>query len=624
MKQHLINMAALLFLLSLSMQSFAGTVRLQENWGQRYLTASSKDAWSLVKVADDQPTWSSQQWQEENLGNGIYRYKNTWSGHYLTATAEGAGAEVKTAPLNAAWGSQKWRRQSAGNNQVRLQNVWTATYLNATADSNWADTIMANYRADWGSMRFTRSIVGDGGDDGGGDDGGNEGNPKDQSSTHNYGHALQLTPLFFAANQFGTLTDTRLPWRQNSYTDGDLSGGWGDAGDNILFGKAQFSAIAATCITAYFFEDELKELGQYDEIQKQAQHGIDFLLKAHERDSNGNTQSLVVQLSDSATDHPKWLTLEQTTHWRPVYRVDKNKHGSDYAALAAAAMGFCSKVLEGSYPNTLKNQSQKLLEFAKNNRGLGENNGVVTVYKNSNGDEDELALGALGVYLATGNTSHRNYANTIMDDSYLSMWAAGFEHQEQLVSTLLSIWGNYPDREREVKTYFDTWKNAGADLKRTSGGYVLHDSNNWGSSGSVAPALMTMSIYAKAKNNSSWDTHIKSQVDYLLGSNPVNMSYICGFNTNSNCTQIHHRGASGGANFDGVNKNMLWGALLGGVTENDYDFVDDHGNWTGNEPTVDYNSTIQAPLIYMYKKHGGKPLSNSALQSKLDSWNGFD
>ncbi|MFC4701323.1 glycoside hydrolase family 9 protein [Glaciecola siphonariae] len=618
MKKYYLYCCVVLLGILVSAQALAGTVRLKENWGGRYLTATSKEAWSVVKSANNKSSWDSQKWQEESLGNGVFRYKNKWNGHYLTATAQGEGAEVKTAPLNKSWGSQKWRRKNAGSGQVRLQNVWTGKYVNNTANANWSDLVMSNYNESWGSMKWSRTVLGTTPPPA------NEGNPKPQTSTHNYGHALQLTPLFFAANQFGTLTDKRLPWRSNTSTDGNLSGGWGDAGDNILFGKAQFSAIAAMCVTAHFFKSELQELGQYDEIQTQIKHGVNFLLKAHRRDSQGNTTSLVVQLSDSATDHPKWLTLEQTSHWRPVYTVDKDRRGSDYVALAAAAMGFCSKVLGGDYPAKLKNQSQALLKFAKKYRGLGENNGVVTVYKNSNGDEDELALGSLGVYLATNNSSHRDYANNIMDDRYLSMWAAGFEHQEQLVSTLLSIWGNYPDREKEAKAYFDTWKDVGADLKRTSGGYVLHDSNNWGSSGSVAPALMTMSIYAKAKNNTRWDAHIKSQVDYLLGSNPVNMSYICGFNTNKNCTQIHHRGASGGKDFNGVNKNMLWGALLGGVTENDYDFVDDQQNWTGNEPTVDYNSTIQAPLIYMYSKHGGKPLSNKALDTKLRTWNGFN
>nr|WP_168710978.1 glycoside hydrolase family 9 protein [Ningiella ruwaisensis] len=610
---HYLNVIILLMFLCAN--AFAETVRLKENWGNRYLSATSKEPWELVKAANLNSAWDSQKWEEEALGNNVYRYKNKWSGHYLTSTSTDAASDIKTAPLNSTWDSQKWKRINAGNGQFRLQNIWTGKYLNNTANANWSNVEQNNLNNSWGSMKWTRSVVGSTN---------NEGNPKEQRSTHNYGHALQLTPLFFAANQMGNLTDTRLPWRSNTNTDGQYSGGWGDAGDNILFGKAQFSAIASMCVTAYIFKDELQELGQFDELQLQAKHGIDFLLKAHERDSNGDTKSLVVQLSDSATDHHRWLTLEQTTHWRPVYKIDKNNHGSDYAALAAAAMGFCSKVLGGTYPDTLKNQAQKLLTFAKQNRGLGENNGVVTVYKNSNGDEDEMALGALGVYLATGNTSHRDYANTIMDDSYLSMWAGGFEHQEQLVSTLLAIWGNYPDRDAQIRTYFDTWKDVGADLKRTAGGYVLHDSNNWGSSGSVAPALMNMAIYAKAKNTNRWDAHIKSQIDYLLGSNPVNMPYLCGFNTNSNCTQIHHRGASGGANFSGVNENMLWGALLGGVTENDYDFVDDQQNWTGNEPTVHYNASIQAPLIYMYKKHGGRPLSNSALQTKLNNWNGFD
>ena len=449
--------------------------------------------------------------------------------------------------------------------------------------------------------------------------------PGMQNGKHNYGYAFQITPLFFAANQMGKLTDKRLPWRQDTYTDGQYSGGFGDAGDNIMFGKAQYASIAYMCITADFFKDELQALGQLDEMKNQIQHGTDFIAKNHKRANDGRTNSLVGQLSDSATDHKKWLMLEQTTHERPVYIIDQNKRGSDYAGLAAAALGFCSRVFSGDYRADLRERSKSLLEFALNYRGLGENNGnIKTVYRNSNGDEDDIALGALGVYRATGDGAYLNQAQSILDDTYLGPWAGLIDHQEHAVFNLLALWNNDSGRANTLKTYMNNWKNVGSELKKTAGGYIIHDSNNWGSSGSVAPALFNMAIYAKATGDTSWDGHMKSQVDYLLGSNPRNMSYLCGYGP-ENCSQIHHRGASGGSDHaGGDNNHMLWGALLGGVTENDYDFINSQSNWTGNEPTVGYNAHIQAPLLYLYNKFGGSPLADSDLQKMLDSWSGFN
>lgn len=448
--------------------------------------------------------------------------------------------------------------------------------------------------------------------------------PGMESGSHNYGYALQLTPLYFAANQLGQLSDRRLPWRNDSQTDGEYSGGYVDAGDNIMFGKAQYASIAYMCITADVFSDELAAIGQLDEIKTQIKHGTDFLVKNHRRNAQGETLSLVAQLSDSPTDHPRWLSIEESNHFRPVYVVDQNNRGSDYAGLAAAALGFCSRVFDGAYRSDLAARSQSLLQFSTSYRGLGENNGNInTVYKNSNGDEDDIAFGALGVYRATNNNSFLQQAQNTIDDTFLGPWAGVFDHQEHIVFNLLALWGGDNAKANTLRSYFNNWKNVGSELKRTDGGYIIHDSNNWGSTGSIAPALFNMAIYSKLSGDNSWDQHIKSQIDYILGSNPRNLSYLCGYGA-VNCSRVHHRGASGGsAHNGGDNEHMLWGAILGGPTENDYDFQNSHSNWTGNEPTIGYNSQIQAPLIYLQSKFGGQPLSDGSLQNLINNWSGY-
>ena len=445
---------------------------------------------------------------------------------------------------------------------------------------------------------------------------------------YNYAEAFQLTPLFFAANQMGSLTDRRLSWRFDSATDGYYSGGYADAGDNIVFGKAQFAAIANMCITAHFFKDELSAMGQYDEMQRQIQHGIDFIVKAHVTDSEVNTQRLIVQLGDSPTDHTRWVSIEESTHARPIYYIDSEIRGSDYAALASAALGFCAQVPMKQNPQELTARSYSLFEFAKKNRGLGHENGFInTVYKNVNGDEDEIALAALGLYAVTGQSSLLWEAHNFLDDTWLGPWAGGYEHQEQMASLLLALADPiaFSARKTAIEHYFNTWLNVGSGLKQTEGGYIIHDENNWGSSGSVTPALMTMAIYSKVTGSQYLKSHITNQVNYLLGDNPPGLSYLCGFNSSNNCSKIHHRGASGGSFHQHGENNpyMLWGALLGGVTEHDWDFVNSHDNWTGNEPTISYNAQIQAPLLYMFSQFGGNPLSDDELQAKLDGFAGY-
>lgn len=101
-----------------------------------------------------------------------------------------------------------------------------------------------------------------------------------------------------------------------------------------------------------------------------------------------------------------------------------------------------------------------------------------------------------------------------------------------------------------------------------------------------------------------------NQVDYILGSNPKNMSYMVGYGSNYP-KQIHHRGASivsinkdptpvtcqGG--FDWFHKtdpnpNVLEGAIVS-PDEND-GYADDRNNFQMAEPTTVTN----APLVGVF------------------------
>ncbi|ERN05294.1 hypothetical protein AMTR_s00007p00145940 [Amborella trichopoda] len=99
------------------------------------------------------------------------------------------------------------------------------------------------------------------------------------------------------------------------------------------------------------------------------------------------------------------------------------------------------------------------------------------------------------------------------------------------------------------------------------------------------------------------------QVDYILGNNPLNMSYMVGYGSKYPM-KCHHRGASivsvkkdptpvscqGGFdkwfNRNDPNPNVLDGALVGGPDENDQ-YSDARANFQLAEPSI-YNT---APLV---------------------------
>lgn len=103
------------------------------------------------------------------------------------------------------------------------------------------------------------------------------------------------------------------------------------------------------------------------------------------------------------------------------------------------------------------------------------------------------------------------------------------------------------------------------------------------------------------------------QVDYLLGDNPMGMSYMVGYGERYP-QRIHHRGSSLPAKADrpqpigckegspyfssqAPNPNILVGAVVGGPGEDDA-YGDDRADFRKSEPTTYINAPLVGVLAY--------------------------
>lgn len=96
------------------------------------------------------------------------------------------------------------------------------------------------------------------------------------------------------------------------------------------------------------------------------------------------------------------------------------------------------------------------------------------------------------------------------------------------------------------------------------------------------------------------------QADYVLGDNPLKLSYLVGYGSHYPL-QVHHRGASipadaktGCKGFQWLtsttaNPNVAVGALVGGPFQND-SFIDTRNNTMQTEPST-YNSAVIVGLL---------------------------
>lgn len=109
------------------------------------------------------------------------------------------------------------------------------------------------------------------------------------------------------------------------------------------------------------------------------------------------------------------------------------------------------------------------------------------------------------------------------------------------------------------------------------------------------------------------------QVDYLLGDNPLKMSYMVGHGPKYP-RRIHHRGSSLPSvaahptkiqchdgfsmfNSQAPNPNDLTGAVVGGPDQNDQ-FPDERSDYQRSEPATYINAPLVGALAYLARSFG--------------------
>ena len=155
-----------------------------------------------------------------------------------------------------------------------------------------------------------------------------------------------------------------------------------------------------------------------------------------------------------------------------------------------------------------------------------------------------------------------------------------------------------------AKENIDYWIN---DLQKTPGGLgYLHE---WGVLKYAASEAFAALVYNKMEPTPEYVEFAKSQIDYILGSNPNNMSYMVGFGDNYPKFP-HHRAASGrleGAPANETKKDaerhILYGAMVGGPNKSD-SYTDNIDDYVYTEVGLDYNAGLVGALAGMTELYG--------------------
>ncbi|KAK9074551.1 hypothetical protein SSX86_007149 [Deinandra increscens subsp. villosa] len=430
-------------------------------------------------------------------------------------------------------------------------------------------------------------------------------------NAHDYSDALRKCILFFEGQRSGRLPpDQRVTWRSHSALhDGDpagvdLTGGYYDAGDNVKFG---FPMAFTTTMLAWSVIDFGRLMGA--ELRK---------------------------CRDPISDHNCWERPEDMDTLRTVYKVDRNHPGSEVAGETAAALAAASIVFRSrdpAYSRILLDRAVKVFRFADTYRGAYSDylkDGVCPFYCDNNGYEDELLWAAVWLQKASKRRQYREYIvrNKVILRAGDTINEFGWDNKHAGINVLISkevLMGKSP----ELKSFQNNADSficsllpgtAHLEVQYSPGGLIFKaGGSNMQHVTSLSFLLLAYSNYLSHANrnvpcgdSTASPALLKSlarrQVNYILGDNPMEMSYMVGYGPRYP-QRIHHRGSSlpsvrvhpahigcqAGSQYffsPDPNPNVLVGAVVGGPNTTDA-FPDSRPFFQETEPTT----YINAPLV---------------------------
>ncbi|WP_117211705.1 glycoside hydrolase family 9 protein [Allorhizocola rhizosphaerae] len=449
---------------------------------------------------------------------------------------------------------------------------------------------------------------------------------------YNYAEALQKSVWFYEAQIAGPKPAwSRVAWRGDSaMNDGadvglDLKGGWFDAGDHVKFGFPMASTTTMLAWGAVEYRTAYQNSGQLTHLLNNLRWVNDYFIKAHP-----SPNVLYGQVGHGGQDHAWWGPAEVMKMARPAYKIDASCGGTDLAAETAAAMAASSMVFrptDAAYANTLVTHATQLYNFAdtvrkKYHECITDAQGY---YQSWSGFNDELVWGAIWMYRATGQQSYLDkarqyYANlgtepqsTIKSYKWTQDWDDK-SYGSYVLMAKLTGQQQYIDDANRWLDYWTVGVN-GQRITYSPGGQAWLQ--QWGSLRYSANTAWVAFVHADALADTTrkarYHDFAVSQINYILGNNPHNRSYMIGFGTNSP-RNPHHRTAHGSWT-DSIqnptdNRHLLYGALVGGPGSANDSYVDDRSNFQANEVATDYNGGLTSALVRMYSEFGGTPLAN--------------
>ncbi len=495
---------------------------------------------------------------------------------------------------------------------------------------------------------------------------------------YNYAKALQLSQFFYDANMCGTGVDENglYEWRTDCHTydakvklnsndtnmsdsfissnksvldpDGDgtvdVSGGFHDAGDHVKFGMPEAYSGSTLGWGYYEFKDQYKATGQDTHAKTILKYFNDYFMKCTFLDNSGKAIAFCYQVGDGDIDHAYWQAPEKDSMFRRAWFATDALPSTDCVAATAASLAvnyLNFKDEDPTYAAKSLKYAKALFAFAERCSNKAVNNDGPKGYYGSSKWQDDYCWAASWLYLATKDDHYLSEAFKYFDYYAPSCWTHCWNDVSAGVACILAEINDLYDKDTQtfedqykkatgknqyetidfwsqVAKLVDNWMN-GSTVRITSGKYAFL--NQWGSARYNTATQFVATVYDKHHGDkaSKYSEWAKSQMNYLLGNNPLNRNYIVGYNSVS-AKYPHHRASSGFSRCEetGPQKYVLYGALVGGPDGSDQ-HIDSTADYIYNEVTIDYNAAFVGACAGLYRYFGDssmKVVSNLPVKAR--------
>ncbi len=406
----------------------------------------------------------------------------------------------------------------------------------------------------------------------------------------------------------------------------ETTGGWHDAGD---YGKyvvnAGITVGALLMAYEYFpgkfrFDDlNIPESGNsVPDILDEARYELNWLLKM--QDASGGVYFKVTRQTFEPFEMPS-----QDTDKRYIYQISSTAT-ADFAAVMARAARIYSS-FDQKFSDRCLSAAKSAWTFLEQNPSIvppgGFHNpaGTSTGEYGDAGDGDERLWAAAELFATTGGSNYNNYFVSHYSDNGLFSYEMGWQNVNSMAQ-LTYLFCSQSSADNFVKN------NLKISLDNLCSYYLLMSNSNslnlvlkpgefyWGSNSEVLNrAIILIMGYVQNKNIYYYNAALE-QLNYILGVNGNNISYVTGTGSRSPMHPHHRPSAS-----DGIIEPVP-GLLAGGPDQYLDDpalksafnsstppalcYLDDQNSYASNEIAINWN----APLVLLAGFFNGSPATN--------------